>query len=201
VSTVDAAVAALEQGRPAVLPFDTVYGLVALAGAEDAVRAMYELKGRIPTQPTALVAATVRQLLDAAPELDGEAAVPALLPGPYTLILRNPAHRFPWLTGGNPSALGVRVPELPTETARVIERAGVVVATSANDPGGPNPATLDDVPERIRAGAGAELDGGRVPGTPSTVVDLTGLEPRIVRSGAVPAEEVLRRLGSAVRSS
>jgi len=201
VTTIDAAVAALGQGRPAVLPFDTVYGLVALAEDEGAVRTMYELKGRVPTQPSALVAATVRQLLDAVPELEGEAAVLALLPGPYTLILRNPAHRFPWLTGDSPSAIGVRVPDLPPATARVVERAGVVVATSANDPGGPDPATLDEVPARIRSGAGAELDGGRVPGTPSTVVDLTGEEPRIVRAGAVPAQDVLRRLGSAVRSS
>jgi L-threonylcarbamoyladenylate synthase len=199
--SVDAAVAALREGRPAVLPFDTVYGLVALAEREDAVRAMYELKGRVPTQPTALVAATVDQLFAAVPELDGEAAVRALLPGPYTLILGNPAQRFPWLTGGNPAAIGVRVPDLPDQTAQAVERAGVVVATSANDPGEPDPATLDEVPARIRAGAGAELDGGRVPGTPSTVVDLTGEEPRILRTGAVSDEELRRRLGSAVRSS
>jgi L-threonylcarbamoyladenylate synthase len=201
VTAVDAAVHALQQGRPAVLPFDTVYGLVALANREDAVRAMYELKGRVPTQPTALVAASVAQLLATVPELEGEAAAPALLPGPYTLILRNPRQRFPWLTGRNPAAIGVRVPDLPAGTAQIVHRAGVVVATSANDPGKPDPATLDEVPARIRAGAGAELDGGRVPGTPSTVVDLTGEEPRILREGAVPADEVLRRLGSAVRSS
>jgi L-threonylcarbamoyladenylate synthase len=201
VSAVDEAAAALEQGLPAVLPFDTVYGLVAVADRVDAVRAMYELKGRVPAQPTALVAATVEQLLAAVPELDGQTAVAALLPGPLTLILPNPAERFRWLTGDNPAALGVRVPNLPAETAAVVERAGVVVATSANDPGAADPAILDDVPERIRAGAGAAIDGGPVPGTPSTVVDLTGPQPRIVREGAVPAGEVLRRLGSAVRSS
>jgi L-threonylcarbamoyladenylate synthase len=197
VTTVDSAVAALSQGRAAVLPFDTVYGLVALAEREEAVRALYELKGRVPTQPTALVAATVRQLLVAVPELEGEAAVTALLPGPYTLILRNPAHRFLWLTGGNPATLGVRVPDLPPETALVVERAGVVVATSANDPGDPDPTTLDEVPARIRAGAGAELDGGRVPGTPSTVVDLSGERPVVLREGAVPAAEVLSRAEAA----
>jgi L-threonylcarbamoyladenylate synthase len=201
MTAIDEAVAALEQGRSAVLPFDTVYGLVALAGREEAVRAMYELKGRAPSQPTALVAATVPQLVEAVPELDDAAALDRLLPGPYTLILRNPAKRFPWLTGENPAALGVRVPRLPPETAAVVERAGVVVATSANDPGAPNPGTLAEVPEQIRAGAGAELDGGRVPGTPSSVIDLTGAEPRVLREGAVPADEVLRRLGSAVRSS
>ena len=201
MTAIGAAVQALGRGRPAVLPFDTVYGLVALAEREHAVLAMYELKGRAATQPTALVAATVEQLLAAVPELQDEAAVPALLPGPYTLILRNPARRFQWLSGGNPAAIGVRVPDLPDETAHVVEQAGVVAATSANDPGGPDPATLEDVPRRIRAGAGAELDGGPVPGTPSTVVDLTGGAPRIVREGAVTAEDVRRRLRSAVRST
>jgi L-threonylcarbamoyladenylate synthase len=201
VSAIDEAVAALEHGRAAVLPFDTVYGLVALAGRDDAVHAMYELKGRVPSQPTALVAATVPQLVGAVPELARVAALELLLPGPYTLILRNPAKRFAPLTGDNPAALGVRVPRLPPETAAVVERAGVVAATSANDPGAPDPAALAEVPERIRAGAGAEVDGGRVPGTPSTVVDLTGAEPRVLREGAVPADEVLRRLGPAVRSS
>jgi L-threonylcarbamoyladenylate synthase len=194
-------VAALGRGLPVVLPFDTVYGLVALAASEDAVRTMYELKGRALTQPTALVAASVRQLFDAVPELDGIAAVTALLPGPYTLILPNPARRFAWLTGGTPAAIGVRVPHLPAPTTEVVRRAGAVVATSANDPGEPDPATLEEVPERIRAGAGAVVDGGCVPGTPSTVVDLAGAEPRVLREGAVPAAEVLRRLGSAVRSS
>jgi len=195
------AAAALELGLPVVLPFDTVYGLVALGANEDAVRVMYELKGRPAAHPTALVAASVGQLLDAVPELDGAAAVAALLPGPYTLILPNPARRFPWLTGEVPTAIGVRVPRLPAPTADVVRRAGVVVATSANDPGAPDPATLAEVPEGIRAGAGAVVDGGRVPGTPSTVVDLTGAQPRVLREGAVSAAEVLRRLEAAVRSS
>jgi L-threonylcarbamoyladenylate synthase len=199
VSGVDA-VAALASGKAVVLAFDTVYGLAAAAAREDAVRAMYDLKGRVTTQPTALVAATVEQLLDAVPELRGNGAVSALLPGPYTLIVGNPAERFRWLTGESPTTIGVRVPDLPDQTAAVVERAGPVVATSANDPGGPDPATLDAVPERIRAGAGAAIDGGRVPGTPSTVVDVTGDGPRIVREGAVPGAEVLRRLSATVRS-
>jgi L-threonylcarbamoyladenylate synthase len=200
MSEVEAAVAALRAGRPVVLPFDTVYGLVAVAARERDVRAMYALKGRAPTQPTAIVAANAQQLLAAVPELRAD-AVHALLPGPFTLILPNPAQRFPWLTGENPDAIGVRVPALPPATSAVVERAGVVVATSANDPSGADPARLQDVPARIRAGAGAAIDGGRVPGTPSTVVDLTGNEPRILREGAVSGVEVSRRLASAVRSS
>ena len=83
----------------------------------------------------------------------------------------------------------------------VLEEIGAVVATSANLPGGPDPRRLEEVPDTIRAGAAAVLDAGEVPGTPSTVVDVTGAEPRILREGAVPATEVLRRLQAAVRSS
>jgi L-threonylcarbamoyladenylate synthase len=72
-----------------------------------------------------------------------------------------------------------------------VSAVGAVVATSANDPGGPNPARLDDVPERIRAAVGAELDLGALPGTPSTVIEFTGPEPYVIREGVVPAAEAL----------
>jgi L-threonylcarbamoyladenylate synthase len=191
---------ALRAGLPVVLPFDTVYGLAAEPHHEESTRRLYELKGRPPAQPTALVAATVDALRAALPELDLTGAW-HLLPGPLTLVVPNPAHRFPWLTGTNPNALGVRVPELTGATHAALTAVGAVVATSANRPGEPDPRRLEDVPEEIRAGAAAVVDGGEVPGTPSTVVDLTGPEPRILREGAVPAAEVLRRLQAAVRSS
>jgi L-threonylcarbamoyladenylate synthase len=191
---------ALRAGLPVVLPFDTVYGLAAEPHREESTRRLYELKGRPPTQPTALVAASVDALRAALPELDLAGAW-HLLPGPLTLVIPNPAHRFPWLTGTNPDALGVRVPELTGATHAALTAVGAVVATSANRPGEPDPRRLEDVPQELRAGAAAVVDGGEVPGTPSTVVDLTGPEPRILREGAVPAAEVLRRLQAAVRSS
>ena len=77
---------------------------------------------------------------------------------------------------------------------------GAVVATSANLPGGPDPHSLADVPAQIRQNVVAAIDGGTLPGTPSTVVDLTGDEPRLLRTGAVSADEVRRRLGAPVRS-
>jgi L-threonylcarbamoyladenylate synthase len=186
------AVAALRAGLPVLLPTDTVYGL-ASAPNEAAARRLYELKGRSREQPTAILAASVEAMLGAVPELD-EDLLRKLLPGPYTLVVPNPAGRFPWLTGGEPGPIGVRVPLLPPPTRDVVNDIGIVVATSANDPGGPNPITLDDVPRRIRGGCGAELDLGALPGTPSTVLDLTGAEPRVVREGAVPAADALRRL-------
>jgi L-threonylcarbamoyladenylate synthase len=196
-------VEALRAGKPVVLPFDTVYGLAAEPYDEESTRRLYELKGRAETQPTALVAADIDFLLECIPELRGRAATLArqLLPGPLTVILPNPARRFRWLTGTNAEAIGVRVPELTGPGGDVLMRAGAVVATSANRPGEPDPRRLEDVPEEIRAGAAAVVDGGDLPGTPSTVVDLTGDEPRILREGAVPAAHVLRRLQASVRSS
>ena len=193
-------IAALRAGEPVVLPFDTVYGLAAEPHDELSTRRLYELKGRAEAQPTALVAASVDALRTLLPELDTTSAW-HLLPGPFTLVVPNPAHRFRHLTGANPEALGVRVPELAGPTRAVLDELGAVVATSANLPGGPDPRRLDDVPREIRAGAAVELDGGELPGAPSTVVDLTGPEPRILREGAVSTDEVLRRLQAAVRST
>ena len=196
------AVEALRDGKPIVMPFDTVYGLAADPHREEATTRLYELKGRDLTAPSALVARDVGRLLECLPELQGRAAALArlLLPGPVTLVLPNPARRFRWLTGTNPEAIGVRVPDFDGPGAEVLAAVGALVATSANRPGGPDPKRLDEVPEDIRQGVAALVDGGQLPGTPSTVIDLTGEEPRILRNGALPAEEALRRLGAAVRS-
>jgi len=196
------AVEALREGKPVVMPFDTVYGLAADPSREEPVRRLYKLKGRGETEPSALVAWDFAYLLECVPELRGQAASLAqlLLPGPVTLILPNPARRFRWLTGTNPEAIGVRVPAFDGPGAEVLERVGAVAATSANHPGGSDPRRLDEVPDEIREGAAAVVDGGELPGSPSTVIDLTGPEPRILREGALPAEEALRRLGAAVRS-
>ena len=191
---------ALRAGQPVVLPFDTVYGLAAEPHDEASTNRLYELKGRPATQPTALVAASVDALRELLPETDMTRAW-HLFPGPLTLVVPNPARRFAWLTGTNPDALGVRVPDLPDVTRDIVASVGAVVATSANLPGGPDPRRLEDVPEKIRTGAAAVVDGGELPGTPSTVVDLTGAEPRILREGAVAADEIRRRLDAAVRSS
>jgi L-threonylcarbamoyladenylate synthase len=134
------------------------------------------------------------------PEARGRAAVVAraLLPGPYTLVLPNPARRFRWLCGATPEAIGLRVPALPPESRAVVERAGVLAATSANLHGGPDPARLEDVPREILDGCGAVVDAGELPGTPSTVVDLTGPEPVVLREGAVSAEEALGAAAAAL---
>lgn len=192
----DAATAAIRAGQPVILPTDTVYGLCADAYREAPVRRLYRLKGRGEMQPTALLAADVDMLLDAVPELRGRAGkiARALLPGPYTLVMPNPARRFRWLAGQRPDAIGVRVPELPAEAQAVLDSVGAVAATSANLPGGEDPRRLDEVPRALLDGAAAVIDVGELPGTPSTVIDFTAVEPVVLREGAVPAAEALARL-------
>ena len=159
------AVAALRAGRAVILPTDTVYGLCALPEHEDL---LYELKGRDRSKPVALLAADVDALVAAVPGLD-PAVLDRYLPGAFTLVL---------------GAVGVRVPNLPPAAAEVVRAVGVVSSTSANLSGGPAPRRVEDVPEEIRAAVGAIVDAGELPGVPSTVIDVTGPEPRVLREGA-----------------
>src|SRR6201999_430765 len=108
-----------------------------------------------------------------------------LLPGPVSLLLPNPAARFPLACGGDVGTLGLRVGEVPALD-------GVrwpVFQSSANHAGGLDPRTLADVPEEIRRRAEMVIDGGELPGTASTVVDLRGYEQTgewtIVRQGGL----------------
>ena len=159
----DSLIAALRAGLPGLFPTDTVYGLASTPDRE-AVARLYELKGRSLDQPTALLAASTDQLVECIPELgDYRRVLDALLPGPYTLVLPNPARRYPWLAGARPDALGVRVPRLTPNAVAVLDAVGCIAATSANDPGGPDPLTLADVPERLRVSCPA-LDEGPLPG-------------------------------------
>jgi L-threonylcarbamoyladenylate synthase len=161
------AVSALRAGRAVILPTDTVYGICALPEHEDV---LYELKGRDRSKPVALLAADVDALVAAVPGLD-PSVLAQYLPGPYTLVFGD---------------VGVRVPNLPPEADAVVRAVGVVAATSANLSGGPDPRRVEDIPEEIRAACGAIVDAGELPGVPSSVIDLTGGEPRVLRRGAGP---------------
>jgi L-threonylcarbamoyladenylate synthase len=190
VSSVAETVAALEAGELAVIPTDTVYGLACRADRERSVRALSTLKGRTPEQPIALVARSPDALLTLVPEIE----TATLVRGPLTLVLPNPARRLPWLSGSRPETIGVRIPEVEGAGADLLDAIGVVAATSANLHGGADPARVEDVPEEILRAVTAVLDGGALPGSPSTVVDLTGPEPRVLREGAVPGAEALARI-------
>jgi L-threonylcarbamoyladenylate synthase len=183
--------AAVRAGGVALFPADTVYGLACDPGSAAAVDRLYSLKGRPPDKPAAVMFFALAAAL-AALTLGSRTrgALERLLPGGVTLLLPNPEHRFPLACGPDPDTLGLRVPDVPL-------LAGVsvpVLQSSANVSGGDDARRLQDVPEAIRAGADLVLDGGELPGTPSTVVDLRGYEERgawtIVRAGLVAPEAI-----------
>jgi L-threonylcarbamoyladenylate synthase len=172
-------------GGVVVFPADTVYGLACDPENPAAVARLYELKGRPPDKPAAVMFFSVDALPPLGPRT--RALAERLLPGAVTLLV--PSDRYP-LAGGA-GTLGLRVPDLPA-------LAGVrvpVLQSSANLTGGPDARRLDEVPESIRTGADLVIDGGELAGTPSTVVDLRDYETSgaltIVRQGAVP-EAVIR---------
>jgi L-threonylcarbamoyladenylate synthase len=195
---VEQAVAAIRAGQTVILPTDTVYGLCASPYREEHAARIYRLKGRPETIPAALLCSDLDMLFECVPELRGRSGVyaRALLPGPYTLIFPNPARRFRWLNGLARDTIGIRVPVLEGAAREVLDHVGAVVATSANRHRGIDPTRLENVPAEIREACGAEIDGGELPGVPSTVLDLTGPEPRIAREGAVPGAEALERLAA-----
>jgi len=196
---VQRAIDAIRAGEPVLLPTDTVYGLCASLEEASAGR-LAALKGRDAAKPLSVIAASIDSLFERLPELRGRPAriVRTLLPGPYTLILPNPARRYPWLNAASPGTIGVRVPALPGATQRVLDAVGAVVATSANDAGGHDPVTLDDVPPAIRAACAAELDAGALGGTPSTVIDFSGPDPVVLREGAAPSAAALAHVRQAL---
>jgi L-threonylcarbamoyladenylate synthase len=186
------AVVAIRSGGLAVIPTDTVYGLACDPNRREAVERLATVKGRAAEQPIAVLAASVDVLFDTLPELEGllRRVVAELLPGPYTLVLPNPAQRFPWLVGPRSDTLGVRVPDVSGIAKTMLDTVGVLAATSANLHGGADPRRVHDLPPEISSAA-VVLDGGELPGTPSTVLDLTGREPVVLREGVVPTHEAL----------
>lgn len=183
-------------GGVAVFPSDTVYGLACDPGNREAVERLYRLKRRALQKPSAVMFFDRGLALGALPELGDRtaAALERLLPGPVSLLLPNPAARFPLACGDDPGTLGLRVVEVPA-------LAGVrwpVLQSSANHAGGPDARTLAQVPEEIRRRCEMVIDGGELPGTPSTVIDLRRFEHagewEIVRLGGLDEAAVREAL-------
>jgi len=180
----------------ALFPADTVYGLAAEPDSREAVERLYRLKGRRPDIPAGVMFFDVRRALDALPELGQRtrAAAERLLPGPLTLLVANPARRYPLACGPDPERLGLRVPGLSGGLEPLAAMGRPVLQSSANPSGGAAARRLEDVDEGIRAGVDLVLDGGELPGTPSTVVDLSAYEEggswSVAREGAVPTAEL-----------
>jgi L-threonylcarbamoyladenylate synthase len=186
----------LAVGGVAVFPSDTVYGLACDPSNRIAVERLYLLKRRRLEKPSAVMFFDVEVALDALPELGPRtrAALLRLLPGGVTLLLANPAERFPLACGADPVTLGLRVPVVPA-------LAGVqwpALQSSANRAGDADARRLQDVPQLIRASCDLVIDGGELPGTPSTVVDLRSYEDSgswsVTRAGAVGEAELAAAL-------
>jgi L-threonylcarbamoyladenylate synthase len=187
----DALARCLAAGGVAVFPADTVYGLACDPQNAAAVARLYELKGRPADKPAAVLFFGLEAALEALAELPPRtrAAVRALLPGALTLLLANPRRRFALACGPDPATLGLRVPALPAGLSALAAVTAPLLQSSANLAGGPDARTLAEIPAAICDGADLVLDGGALPGTPSTVLDLRDYEDggawSIVRAGAV----------------
>jgi len=187
----EAARRALEAGDAVVFPTDTVYGLGA---RPDAARRLFEIKGRPRDLTLPVLAAGVADARGVA-RFDGraEALAASFWPGGLTIVLPRAASSAGWDLGEQRETVGVRVPD--SEVARsLLSMTGPLAVTSANPSGEPTPATCEEVRAALGEGVAVYVCAGAAPGgTPSTVVDLSG-EPRILRAGPIPIEDLVSAL-------
>jgi L-threonylcarbamoyladenylate synthase len=200
-----AAVATLRRGGLVAFPTETVYGLGADASNPDAVRRLFEVKGRPADHPVIVHLGDAAALDDWSDALSPEARklADASWPGPLTLVVARSPHVLDAVTGGH-DRVGLRVPDQPVALALLRAFGGGVAAPSANRFGRVSPTTAQDVRDDLGEDVDLILDGGpcRV-GVESTIVDCSGTEPTLLRLGGVPREEIEALLGVAipVRSS
>jgi L-threonylcarbamoyladenylate synthase len=188
----------------ALIPTDTVYGLACNPESETALRRIYELKGRPPLKPAAVMFFALEPGLESLSDLGPRmrTALSALLPGPVTLLLENSSRRFPLAcdpgAGGGAGLLGLRVPLFQGPLAALVGVGVPAAQSSANFSGGADPRDLQSVPIELREGVDLVLDGGPLPGVASTVIDLSEYEQggrwRIVREGPLDAVTVAAAL-------
>lgn len=182
-------------GDVAVFPADGLYGLACDPTNAAAIARIHALKGRADGKPSAVMyfsTEAIREIVNGLTPLV-RAMASALLPGPVTLVVDNPEHRYPLACGDDPDRLGIRLIEGPL--------SGIVVPvfqTSANPSGSPAPARFEDVPEQILDGVELAIDGGELTGEPSTVLDVTAVEAggawKVLREGALSYNELEQML-------
>lgn len=197
---VEAFARCMRDGGVAVFPADTVYGLACDPNADHAVHRLYALKGRPAAKPAAVMFFSLPDALAALPELGPQTAdaLGRLLPGGVTVLLPNPAARFPLAGAPDPSTLGLRVPRLTGVLSPLAALRRPVLQSSANRSGGPDARRVEDISLQIRRDVDLVLDGGDLPGAPSTVVDLRNYEHAgewsVLRAGAVPGTVIAAAL-------
>jgi L-threonylcarbamoyladenylate synthase len=185
----------VDTGGLAVFPADGVYGLACDPGRAEAVERINALKGRDPAKPSAVMffaPLAMRELVATLGPRTREAFA-ALLPGPVTLVVRNPERLYPLACAADPERLGVRLIGGPLSGA-----ATAILQTSANPSGAPARARFDALDPEVVAGADLAIDGGELGGSPSTVIDLTAIDAdgrwEVVREGGLSSSEVARLL-------
>lgn len=187
------AVEALRAGEPVVYPTDTVYGLGCNATDPAAVRRVFEIKGRPPDQPVPVLVAEAWQAAELAELSEGaRRLMRRFWPGPLTLVLPSRGVVAEMVTAGT-GTLGLRMPDHPVPRALVQACGFPLVGTSANSSSKPAPVTVFQVLSDLNGKVGLVLDGGRLRGRPSTVVDCTGERPKVLRLGPIP-EELIQRV-------
>jgi L-threonylcarbamoyladenylate synthase len=177
---------ALASGHTVLVPTDTVYGIAAALDDRESVARLYALKGRDRSQPCQVLcfSQTVLDTMTGHLPPAVHAIVRDLLPGTTTCIVDDPSGRYGAAGGADPHSLGIRAPAMAPDFQAIDIP---LIATSANDPGGADPTTVSDVPDHLRAGLGAIVDVGKLPGVASAVVDLrVDGQATILRPGPDP---------------
>ena len=177
---------AVEGGSVIVLPTDTLYGIGADAFNPAAVTALLAAKGRGRDMPVPVLVGSWSTVDGLVGHVDADARnlIEAFWPGGLTLIVEH-APSLAWDLGDARGTVGIRMPMHPI-ALELLERTGPMAVSSANRTGMPAPTTVGQAYEQLGESVSVYLDGGEVPiGLPSTIVDLTGAAPRIIREGAV----------------
>ena len=190
------AIAILKRGGIVAFPTDTVYGLGASAGDDDAVARVYEAKNRPRHLALPLLLADISQIEDVARDVSDLAWCLAqrLLPGGLTLVLHKAQSVSSVVTGGG-DKIAVRVPDHPVPIALIKGLGGPITGTSANVSGSPSPLTAEEVHRQMGDRVHLIIDGRCRGGVDSTVLDLTGDAPEVLREGAIGKEEIERACG------
>ena len=193
----DAAVCFLREGGVAAIPTDTLYGLAADALNSVAIERVFAIKERTEEMALPVLLADLEQLSIVALEVPEAAHIlaEAYWPGPLTLIVRR-AEGLPMRLTAGSATVAVRMPAhpVPRELARRLGRP--ITGTSANISGAPDPKSLDELCRQVGERVDCVVSAGSVPaGTASTIVDLTGAMPKLIREGAIPFAEIAGILG------
>lgn len=195
----DALERCIESGGVAVFPGDGVYGLACDPLDEEAVERIQALKGREERKPSAVMYFAPLAMRELVAEMGPRTAAVAaeLLPGPVTLVIANPEHRYPLACREDPGRLGVRLIEGPLAGTRT-----PVFQTSANAAGEPPAPSFEALDAAIAEAVDLAIDGGELSGVPSTVIDLAELDAGgdwvILREGALDRVEAERRIAAAL---